>query len=131
KGGYLFYDCKTDDVRLVMETLIQARRYGATVANYLAVRDLEPGSDMCRATVEDASTAASFDIYARRVIVAAGVWTDRVEDLAVDGAPLRLRPSKGIHLAFRHDTLPMEGSAAFIPDAERKRFLFVIPWIDG
>ncbi|MEA2476772.1 MAG: glycerol-3-phosphate dehydrogenase [Actinomycetota bacterium] len=131
KGGYLFYDCKTDDVRLVMENLIQARRYGAIVANYLPVRGLEPGKEVCRATVEDTETTATFDIYARRVIVAAGVWTDRVEGLAAVGAPVRLRPSKGIHIAFRHESLPMDGSAAFIPDAERKRFLFVIPWIDG
>ena len=31
RGGFMFYDSKTDDVRLVMEVLIQARRYGATV----------------------------------------------------------------------------------------------------
>src|SRR5688500_4204892 len=31
RGGYVFYDCKTDDVRLVMEVLVQAVRYGATV----------------------------------------------------------------------------------------------------
>lgn len=131
KGGYLFYDCKTDDVRLVMETLVQARRYGAIAANYLPVRHLEPGPDVCCATVEDTSTCEVFDIYARRIVVAAGVWTDRVEGLTKVGTPMRLRPSKGVHLAFRHDALPVQGNAAFIPDAERKRFLFVIPWIDG
>jgi glycerol-3-phosphate dehydrogenase len=46
-------------------------------------------------------------------------------------AAARLRPSKGIHLVFRKDALPMAEAAAFIPDAERRRMLFVIPWHDA
>jgi glycerol-3-phosphate dehydrogenase len=131
RGGYLFYDCKNDDVRLVMENLIQARRYGATVANHLAVRHLEGEVGDCRALVEDTPTADLFEIRARRVVVAAGVWADRVENLARADARPRLRPSKGIHLVFDKATVPLEETAAFIPDAERRRMLFVIPWLDA
>jgi glycerol-3-phosphate dehydrogenase len=130
KGGYIYYDCKTDDVRLVMENLIGARRYGAVAANYCVVRDLSSAGDMCQALVEDSVTGDSIDVRARRIIVAAGVWSDHVESLASHRAQPRLRPSKGIHLVFDKDAVPVAESGAFIPDADKKRMLFVIPWLD-
>lgn len=131
RGGYLYHDSKTDDVRLVMEVLVQAARLGATVANHAAVRDLDGSDEMCSALVEDTATGAVFEVRAKRVIAAAGVWADRLESLAKDGAAPRLRPSKGVHLVFRKDQLPMYEAAGFIPDAERKRMLFVVPWLDS
>ena len=131
RGAYVFYDCKTDDVRLVMENLVQARRYGATVVNYAVVRGLDSTGDGCVADVEDSVTGETFEIRAKRVISATGVWGDRVEELARPGAPPRLRPSKGVHLVFSRDALPLGDAAAFIPDAAHKRFVFVIPWLDN
>ncbi|MEA2446906.1 MAG: glycerol-3-phosphate dehydrogenase, partial [Actinomycetota bacterium] len=130
KGGYVFYDCKTDDVRLVMEVLVQAVRYGAIAVNHACVRDLSSGADGCSALVEDAETSELIDVRARQVVVAAGVWADRLEALAKDGSQPRLRPSKGVHLVFTKDRLPVQDAAAFIPDTSRKRMLFVIPWLD-
>ncbi len=131
KGGFLFYDCKNDDVRLVMEVLVQAVRYGAVVANHLPVRDIAGGSESCRVTVENTFDGTQFEINAKRVISAAGVWSDHVEHLANPEAPERTRPSKGIHLAFRREQLPLAEHAAFIPDIDRQRMLFVIPWLDA
>ena len=130
KGGYIYYDCKTDDVRLVMENLIQAHRYGAVSANYAVVRDLSSAAGMCQAVVEDSVTGTSIDVRARRIIVAAGVWSDHVESLASHRAQPRLRPSKGIHLVFSRDSVPVQDAGAFIPDAGKERMLFVIPWLD-
>lgn len=131
KGGFLFYDCKNDDVRLVMEVLIQATRHGATLANYASVIDMDGSEKGCRATIRDELTGDEFDVRAERVVVAAGVWTDRLEAQANPGAAERIRPSKGIHLSFRRDKLPIGEAGAFIPDADRKRMLFVIPWLDA
>lgn len=131
RGGYLFYDCKTDDVRMVFAVLGQARRYGATVANYVAVESLDGTESGCRALVRDSVSDTSFEIAARQVVVAAGVWGDRVEAMSHPGAEARLRPSKGVHLVFRKDKLPLADAAAFVPDAARKRMLFVIPWHDA
>lgn len=131
RGAYVFYDCKTDDVRLVMENLVQASRYGATVVNYAVVRGLDSTGTTCVAGVEDSVTGSTFEVHAKRIISATGVWADRVEELARPGAAPRLRPSKGVHLTFARDTLPIADAAAFIPDASRKRFVFVIPWLDS
>ncbi|HEX2196318.1 MAG TPA: glycerol-3-phosphate dehydrogenase/oxidase [Actinomycetota bacterium] len=131
RGGYLFYDCKTDDVRLVFAVLGQARRYGAVVANYAAVESLDGSESGCRAAVRDGVSGATFEIAARQVVVAAGVWADRLEQMSRADATPRLRPSKGIHLVFRRESLPVADAAAFVPDADRKRMLFVIPWHDA
>jgi len=131
KGGFLFYDCKNDDVRLVMEVLITAVRYGAVVANYCVVDDLNGGTDVCSAHVTDTAAGHGFDIRAKRIVVAAGVWTDRLEMMANPDAGERIRPSKGVHLTFRRERFPMAEAAAFVPDADRSRMLFVIPWLDS
>lgn len=130
KGGFLFYDCKNDDVRLVMEVLVQAVRHSALVANYASVVNIDGTLSGCSATVQDGLTGEQIDIRAQHVVVAAGVWSDQVESRTNPDAERRLRPSKGVHLSFRRDKLPMAEAAAFIPDAERKRMLFVIPWLD-
>jgi glycerol-3-phosphate dehydrogenase len=131
QGGFLFYDSKTDDVRLVMEVLIQARRHGAVVANYARVLDLSGGDAECSAVVEDALTGTTFEVRARRIIVAAGVWSDRLESVARGENSVRVRPSKGVHLVFPRSVLPMADAAAFIPDAEHRRMLFVVPWLEA
>jgi glycerol-3-phosphate dehydrogenase len=131
RGGYLFYDCRTDDVRMVMAILAQARRYGAVLANYAAVDSLDGTENGCRAHVRDCVTGASFEVAARQIVVAAGVWGDRLEAMSVPRATPRLRPSKGVHLVFRKDVLPMTEAATFVPDADRRRMLFVIPWHDA
>lgn len=130
KGGFLFYDCKNDDVRLVMEVLVQAVRHGALVVNHASVVNIDGTPSGCEITVRDSLTAEEMNVRAQHVVVAAGVWTDQVESRANPDASRRIRPSKGVHLSFRRDKLPMAEAAAFIPDAERKRMLFVIPWLD-
>src|ERR1700712_2739058 len=40
-SGYLFYDCQTDDSRLVLTVLAEAERFGAVCANGLLVTGLE------------------------------------------------------------------------------------------
>lgn len=131
RGGFLFYDAITDDVRLVMENLVSAVERGVVVSNYAEVCDLVGGKDVCSAHVKDTVSGATIEVFARRVIVAAGVWADKLEQQARNGADARLRPSKGIHLLFRRDALPISETAAFIPDATRKRMLFVLPWLDA
>ena len=39
-AGYLFYDCQTDDARLVLTVLGEAERFGAVIANRCEVTSL-------------------------------------------------------------------------------------------
>lgn len=130
RGGYVYYDSKTDDVRLTLEVLVQAVRHGAEVCNYAAVRSLDSSDSGCRALIEDTIDGSIMEVAARRVIVAGGVWNDRIEAMTNQVAPPRLRPSKGIHLVLRRKDVPLDTAACFISDAQRERMLFLIPWND-
>src|SRR3954454_7286567 len=53
-GAYLFYDCQTDDVRLVLTVLGEAERFGAVLANRCDVLGLiEDNGHAAGVTVAD------------------------------------------------------------------------------
>lgn len=131
RGGYLYHDCRSDDARLVMEVLVAARRHGAVLVNHAPAVDLSPGTDVVGAVVRDSLSGRSIELTARRVVVAGGVWANQIESLTHAPSKMSLRPSKGVHLVFRRTDLRLRDAAAFIPDADRKRMLFVIPWLDA
>src|SRR5436309_337747 len=77
KEAYLFYDCQTDDVRLVLTVLGEAERFGAVVANRCEVlelidRDGRADGVLC----EDRVAGERFEIRADNVVNATGVWAD-------------------------------------------------------
>ena len=58
-SGYLFYDCQTDDARLVLTVLGEAERFGAICANGLEVVELaEEGGRAAGVVVVDSDSAA-------------------------------------------------------------------------
>src|ERR671925_2033127 len=67
KEAYLFYDCQTDDARLVLTVLGEAERFGAVSANRLHVAELVPGGVRAR----DLESGEELMIRADNVINAA------------------------------------------------------------
>ena len=128
RGAFLYYDCLTDDARLVIEVIKEAARRGASVANYAAARRIERLDDLTRIEVEDLAARRAFAIRARVVVNAAGVWADEVTRLSDAGAAKRMRPSKGIHIVIPSEKLN-NAAAVLIPSMGEQRFLFVIPWL--
>ena len=129
RGAFVYYDCLTDDARLVIEVIKSAATCGAVIANYAAVQAVNRSSGIASLTVEDIFTGERFDLKSRVIVNATGVWTDQVSRLSDATAPKRLRPSKGIHLVFPREKFETQ-TAALIPSLGESRFLFVIPWQD-
>ena len=78
-GGYLFYDCQTDDARLVLTVLGEAERFGAVCANRLRVTELRAAAGQASGVVvEDREGGGAFTIRAANVVNATGVWADRI-----------------------------------------------------
>src|ERR1700738_4541694 len=78
-SGYLFYDCQTDDVRLVLTVLGEAERFGAVCANRGAVTGLlEAGGRAAGVRARDAESGAEIVVRASSVVNATGVWADRL-----------------------------------------------------
>jgi glycerol-3-phosphate dehydrogenase len=129
-SGYLFYDCQTDDVRLVLTVLGEAERFGAVCANRLDVTGLlERGGRAHGVQVRDVESGERFEVRAANVVNATGVWADqlRPNELHEEAELPRIRPSRGTHVTIRHEDLPLIGGA--IVPAGGGRSIFALPWL--
>jgi glycerol-3-phosphate dehydrogenase len=129
-SGYLFYDCQTDDVRLVLTVLGEAERFGAVCANRLdATGLLERDGHAEGVQVTDLESGGRFDVRAANVVNATGVWADRLRprELHEEAELPRIRPSRGTHVTIRHEDLPLIGGA--IVPAGGGRSIFALPWL--
>ena len=129
-GGYLFYDCQTDDARLVLTVLGEAERFGAICANRLEVRRLDRAeAHGATVTVRDAETGDEHPIHAANVVNATGVWADRIqpEELHSEAEVPTIAPSRGTHLTLESADLPLV-AGAIVPAGEG-RSIFALPWL--
>jgi glycerol-3-phosphate dehydrogenase len=127
--AYLFYDCQTDDVRLVLTILGEAERFGAVMLNGAEVTEVltRDGRAVGVAALE-VDSGERFEVEAENVINATGVWADRVgpELFEQEDVP-RIAPSRGTHLLLDRAGLST-GSAACIVPAGEGRAIFALPW---
>ncbi|HEY6760794.1 MAG TPA: glycerol-3-phosphate dehydrogenase/oxidase [Baekduia sp.] len=131
-SGYLFYDCQTDDVRLVLTVLAEAERFGAVCANGLLVTELvEEGGRARGVRVRDQVSGEELVVRAANVVNATGVWADRLRpgELHDEAEVPIIRPSRGTHVTFRREDLPLNVGA--IVPAGGGRFIFALPWLGG
>jgi glycerol-3-phosphate dehydrogenase len=129
-SGYLFYDCQTDDARLVLTVLGEAERFGAVCANRInATALLERDGHARGVRVCDEESGERFDIRAENVVNATGVWADelRPQELHNEAELPVIRPSRGTHVTLRHEDLPLVGGA--IVPAGAGRTIFALPWL--
>jgi glycerol-3-phosphate dehydrogenase len=126
KGGWSYLDAETDDARLVLRVLAEARRLGALTVNRVDAESLTRGANgVDGARLHDAVDGLSFEVKARCVVNAAGAWSDRLR-AEVGGKP-KLRPLRGSHLLFDAWRFPLAHAVAiFHPDD--RRALFAVPW---
>jgi len=128
-GAYLFYDCQTDDVRLVLTILGEAERFGAAMLNGAEVTEVltRDGRAAGVAAVE-AESGARFEVEAENVVNATGVWADRVGSELIEEEDVpRIAPSRGAHVLLDRDDIST-GSAACIVPAGEDRHIFALPW---
>jgi glycerol-3-phosphate dehydrogenase len=128
-GGYLFYDCQTDDARLVLTVLGEAERFGAICANRLRVVELGGDGDPGGVTVADGDSGETFVVRADSVVNATGVWADRIrpEELHSEAEVPLIVPSRGTHITLRDEDLPLRAGA--IVPAGGGRSIFALPWL--
>lgn len=127
KGGGFYAEYRTDDARLTIETIKTAVRYGATALNYCLVTGfVEEEGKLVGATCQDVFSKKEFTVLARQIVSAGGPWVDVLrKQNDGDLGKKRLQPTKGVHLVFPHEKLPLRHSIYFdVPDG---RMVFAIP----
>lgn len=126
-GSYVYSDAYMDDDRLVIETLRSAHKLGATSLSYVkAVGSKMKNGKVVAVEVEDQVSKQLATVRAKHVISTTGPWTDMVAPQIVKNWKKILRPSKGVHLTFRRDRIPLEQAVVMAADND-KRIVFAIP----
>ena len=125
-GGITYYDAQVDDARYVANLARTASFYGAHVASRVRVEGfLKVGERVIGVKAHDLETDERFEIKARQVVNATGVWTDDTQALVGERGQFKVRASKGVHLVIPRDRF--QSTMGLLLRTE-KSVLFVIPW---
>ncbi|MFY1634496.1 glycerol-3-phosphate dehydrogenase/oxidase [Solwaraspora sp. WMMB335] len=133
-GAIRYYDGQVDDARLVVTMARTAASLGAAVVTSArAVGLLRQAREVTGVRVRDMEARpgdpdAEFEVRARTVIAATGVWSDDVSRMLGDVGVrpgLRVRASKGVHLVVPRSAIT--GEAGLILRTATS-VLFVLPW---
>jgi glycerol-3-phosphate dehydrogenase len=129
KEGFLYYDAQTNDARLTISLLHTAANYGATIVNYAEVTSfLTKQGRIKGARIYDHIGKQELSVHARHIVNATGIFSEQVEALAAREPQVQIEPSKGVHLVFAREDLPIGDSAVVLPETDDKRILFIVPW---
>lgn len=125
-GGLTYYDAQVDDARYVSTLARTASFYGAHVASRVRVEGfLKVGERVVGVKAHDLETGEHFEVKARQVVNATGVWTDDTQAMVGERGQFKVRASKGIHLVVPRDRF--QSTVGLLLRTE-KSVLFVIPW---
>ena len=137
KGGVKYWDGQFNDARLALALARTAASYGSLLVNYCRATDLryEDGK-IAGLLCDDTQTGKQYEIQARCVVNAAGVWVDelRQKDGTVNagegGRPTKpmVAPSQGVHIVVDREFLGGE-VALMVPKTADGRVLFAVPWL--
>lgn len=124
-GGTRFFDAVTDDARLVMRVLSEARAEGGEALNGLKVLELtRVDGRVTGLQAEDVESGQHYHFKAGVVAQATGAWADR---LRTSTGGEHIRPLRGSHLLLPAWRLPVAHAFSFMHAADR-RPVFVFPW---
>ncbi len=128
KGGILYYDGQFDDARFAIALLRTFFDLGGVAVNYAPVSGLlKRNGAVTGVTAEDRESGAPFEVTAKAIINATGVFADSIRQLDEPGAAPVVTVSQGTHIVLPRSFLPGD-SALMIPRTTDGRVLFAIPW---
>ncbi len=126
-GAHEYLDATTDDARLVLRLIQEARSAGAIALNYVEVRELiERDGIVIGARVVDGIDETGGEVRARVTINAGGSFADTLRIQL--GERAKLRPLRGSHLILPDWRLPLAQAVAFSHPRDG-RPVFAYPWL--
>jgi glycerol-3-phosphate dehydrogenase len=125
-GAGYYAEYRTDDARLTIENIKTSLLFGAQALNYARVNDfIYKDEKVAGIKATDETTGKEFIIKSKYVISAAGPWVDELRSVNNSKKGKQLHLTKGVHLVFPYEKLPVKQSCYFdIPDG---RMMFAIP----
>jgi glycerol-3-phosphate dehydrogenase len=136
-GSVFYWDGATDDARLTLATILDARRLGAEIFSRMEVQRVLWDANVGRSAdaahslkLRDVLRGRSHDARARIIVSAAGPWTDEVLKRSGYTRPRLLAPTRGSHIVVSRKRLNLN-HAVVMTHPEDGRVLFGIPWGDA
>ncbi len=129
KGGVVYQDGQFDDARLALNIAQTCNDMGGVMLNYMKVNQLLKGDSgkVEGIHVTDQLSEKSFDLKAKMVVNATGVFADKILKMDNPEARKMIQPSQGIHLVLESSFMS-EKDALMIPETSDGRVLFAVPW---
>jgi glycerol-3-phosphate dehydrogenase len=132
RGGVIYHDAQFDDARLAVSLARTLEDIRGAPLNYMKVVRLRKAGGRVAgvfARDQDHPDRPLYEIRARVVINATGVFCDALRRLDRRGGAPLVRASQGVHLVLDRAFLPGD-SAIMVPHTDDGRVLFAVPWHD-
>lgn len=127
-GGVAYWDARFDDARLAIALMRTAVRLDAVAINYVAADGVVQRDGRIDAILaRDNLSGERFELHAKAIFNASGVWADSVRRLADPAAIGLTTLSRGSHIVLPGSFMPGD-AAMMIPRTGDGRVLFAIPW---
>lgn len=127
-GGVQYFDGQFDDARYCVALARTLESMGGVAVNYAPmVRLIKRNGIVSGVVGRDEETGAEFEVQARVVINATGVFTDQVRTVDEPQSQAMLTVSQGSHFVLPKSFLP-GSDALMVPKTKDGRVLFAIPW---
>lgn len=123
--GFSYYDCHTDDARLVILNAIAAYDHGASILTHTEYLSAERMKDQWKISLKNRRNGETYTVFAKCLINASGPWVTKNSSTIVGSALQASRLVKGSHIVVPR---LYEGEYAYILQTKDKRVVFAIPY---
>ena len=131
KGGIVYHDGQFDDSRMAVNLAQTCVEKGGCVVNHMGVDAIIHDSEgkVAGVRVTDAQTGVQYEVKAKSVVNAAGIFVDDVMQMDEPDMPKMVKPSQGVHIVLDMKFLQSD-YAIMVPKTSDGRVLFAVPWHD-
>lgn len=127
-GGIQYWDGQFDDARLAIDLASTIWKHDGLALNYVSAKELiKENGRIAGAICEDSIHGRVFEVKAKNVINATGVFSDSLRKLDNPSTNPIIQASQGAHIVVSQELLPLK-SALIVPKTTDGRVLFAIPW---
>ena len=124
--GFSYYDCSTDDARLVVLNAVQAEYDGARIHTQTDFVSATRENSHWKIELKNKITNKTIFCYAKALVNAAGPWINAIQKNILNAQHFKVELVKGSHIV-----LPKlyEGDFAYILQNSDNRIIFTIPYL--
>ncbi|MDR3491770.1 MAG: glycerol-3-phosphate dehydrogenase [Gammaproteobacteria bacterium] len=123
--GFSYFDCRTDDARLVILNALSAKENGATILTRTEFISARYENKKWMVILKDNKTQEMQTYYSKVLVNATGPWVMDTQKKVISQTKLLVNLVKGSHIVIPK---LYEGDFAYILQNKDKRVVFIIPY---